>query len=158
MSGFIASLFIAGFIKLFDSASGKKKDRVELPPHIWQGNTLKPHYNRRFLGPIKIETFISSSKLMVKAVNKYSQYITFLSEKLQQEGYVIDANSTEFTRIHKTEKQINKYMKQIDRRSPMRCYKEWRESHPESFNDYQEARGKALPLMETFNRIKMETI
>jgi len=96
VAGFLADLFILGAIKLFEKASGKPKpDRVELPPHVWQGNTLKPHYNRRFLGPIKNETFLRTSKLMVKAAENYSHIVSTLSNVKN-----LSANSVEILSLY----------------------------------------------------------
>jgi|GEM_PF-6690338 len=142
MAGFLADLFILGVIKLFDKASGKPKpDRVELPPHVWQGNTLKPHYNRRFLGPIKNETFLRTSKLMLKASDNYSLIVSSLSETKQ-----LSANSPEILSLHPIQEKIQRYMRQIDRRTSLRCYQAWKENHPDSYDAYHSARNRIISL------------
>jgi hypothetical protein len=142
MVGIIADLLIFGVIKLFEKASGKPKpDRVELAPHVWQGNTLKPHYNRRFLGAIKNETFLKTSRLMEKTAESYSQIINSLSNV---QG--LTASSSEFNSLHTVRAKIHKYMQQIDRRVSLRCYQAWKDNNPDSYNSYYTARDKILSL------------
>lgn len=142
MAGFLADLFILGIFKLFDKASGKPKpDRVELPPHVWQGNTLRPHYNRRFLGPIKNETFLRTSKLMVKAADNYSKIISQLSNVEN-----LSVSSAELLALHPVQKQIRRYMRQIDRRTSLNCYQAWKTNHPDSYTAYHNARNQIIAL------------
>ena len=114
MSGIIALILMLIVVNLLGRLfGGPKQDRVELPPHIWQGNTLKPHYNRRFLGPIKIKTFLSTSKRMDETVDQYSLIVTHL-EELDSAGRPGIIDSTIERRVSPFLDKIAKYMRQID--------------------------------------------
>ncbi len=147
MIGVLVDLILLGAISLVGKIfGGPKPDRVELPPHVWQGNTLKPHYNRRFLGPRKIKTFLRSSRLMAKTVEKYAHLIDNIDSKYETKQWEFTVHCSEFIAIYPLQEKIRKYMRQIDRRSSLRCYQEWKNDHPKSFEAYHSARNRAFTI------------
>ena len=70
---------LAWLFRNVEKSTNKKLDRVEIEPHTWIGMSGKTRYNTRYLGPIKIKTFINTSKKMVIQVNEYENLINRLS-------------------------------------------------------------------------------
>jgi hypothetical protein len=95
----------------------------------------------RLLGPIKNETFLRTSRLMVKAAENYSKIVSSLSNAKN-----VSTNSAEIISLHSVQVKIQSYMRQIDRRTSLRCYQAWKNNHPDSFTAYHKARNKVIAL------------
>ena len=123
-------------------------DRVEIESHEWLGMSGKTRINRRYLEPIKQETFLRTSRMMVKTVDEYD----FFLDNLLPEGKECELESFEenfmVEKLLELHQKVYKYMRQIDRRESLRCYNEWRVNQPESFSAYQRARTKVMKLQK----------
>ena len=133
---------LAWLFRNVEKSTNKKLDRVEIEPHTWIGMSGKTRYNTRYLGPIKIKTFINTSKKMVIQVNEYENLINRLSN--DNEKFKDVEKQTYYFQLFDHFNNIVKYMNQIDRRQTLRCYNEWKNEHPNSFSAYQEAKSIAI--------------
>lgn len=143
---------LAWLFRNVEKSTNKKLDRVEIEPHTWIGMSGKTRYNTRYLGPIKIKTFINTSKKMVIQVNEYENLINRLSN--DNEKFKDVEKQTYYFQLFDHFNNIVKYMNQIDRRQTLHCYNEWKNEHPNSFSAYQEAKSIAIDLDSKFADIQ----
>lgn len=153
--GCLDILFFGGLSWLFEKsnqAKNRELDRVEIEPHSWMGMSGKTRYNRRYLGPIKIKTFLSSSRLMASNVIEYEAMLN----KLLVNNYEPAEFEKEYdlSQLIVLNKKILKYMRQIDRRETLQCYAEWKNNHTESYLAYQNARAKAIQLDKKLEEVQ----
>ena len=147
VTGCLDLLFLGTLSWLFEKSHQKKikeQDRVEIDTHTWMGMSGKTRYNRRYLGPIEIKTFLSTSRKMVKAVDEYESTLNnLLSDYVDYQDF---EKNNDIYKLLDLFKNVSRYMRQIDRRQTLRCYSEWRNDHSESFSAYQNARSRAINL------------
>lgn len=154
-TGCLDIIFFGALSWLFENlnkAKNKKLDRVEIQPHTWIGMSGKTRYNTRYLGPIQVKTFLSTSK---KMVSKVKEYETVLNELISDQSEYYDIKKqNKILHLIELNKNILKYMRQIDRREALRCYAEWKDDYSDSFLAYQYARTKAIELDSKLLEIK----
>ncbi len=151
--GCLNILFLGTLSWLFEKSHQKKlreADHVEIKAHTWMGISGKTRYNRRYLGPIQIKTFLSTSNRMNSKVDDYEMILN----KLLYDSDNSENKNDYFLQLMELNKKIIKYIKQIDRRETLRCYTEWKNNHTESFLAYQEARKKAIRLDSKLEDVK----
>ena len=169
MAGGCLNILTMGILSwLFEIADKKKKkknDRVEIETHTWMGMSGKTRYNRQFLGPIKIKTFLSTSRQMVKVTEKYKLVLKNLDERVDERvderideriDERVDDPDYDIFEGGELPRKLTRYMRQINRRESLQCYAEWKNGHPESFAAYQRAQTEALNLNSKIERIKQK--
>lgn len=158
--GCLDILFFGGLSLLFEKmhqAKNKELDRVEIEAHTWAGMFGRTHYNRRYLGPIQIKTFLNTSKSIASKVLEYEAILNkLLVNRYDDSTFSNIEKNNDVYQLSILNKRMIKYMEQIDRRERLRCYADWKDNNPESFSIYQKARTKIIELNAKLEDVKKQ--